>query len=84
MLTCFPFYDSRERDEEDWKTIFHCGHCSFSSLEARTIKEIPSTGIMFALLVMKEIITFVVLLYISDLVFMWIPKNKGAKYRYRS
>jgi hypothetical protein len=45
MLSLF---NSRERDEDDWKGVFTAAHGRFVGFEARRIKESPSTGIILA------------------------------------
>lgn len=41
-------FNSRERDEADWKSLFDTADQRFGSFVARRIKENPSTGIIVA------------------------------------
>lgn len=43
MLTLF---NSREREAEDWKTIFEKADIRFMEFNAERIKENPSTGLI--------------------------------------
>jgi hypothetical protein len=45
MLSLF---NSRERDEDDWRGLFTAAHDRFAGFEARRIKQNPSTGIIIA------------------------------------
>jgi hypothetical protein len=44
--TMLSLFNSREREEADWKALFTLADKRFTSLTASRIKENPSTGIM--------------------------------------
>lgn len=45
MLSLF---NSRERDEDDWRDLFSAADKGFTGFRATRVKENPSTGLMIA------------------------------------